>query len=66
MEEMIDKSFYKVFPNVDKKWLITYADVALYGVSRVIEAYSPEVDAKLRIYCFQSEQNYCACVLVKL
>lgn len=66
ISEMIDKSFYNVFPNGDKKWLIAYADVALNGTSRVIESYSPEIDAKLRIYCFQPEQNYCACALVQL
>ena len=28
IEEMLNRSFYKVFPNGDKKWLVAYADVA--------------------------------------
>lgn len=66
IEEMIDNSFYEVFKNGDKKWLVIYADVALNGTSRVIESYSPEIDSQLRIYCYQPEPNYCACALVKL
>lgn len=66
VEEMIDRPFYEVFENGDKKWLITYADVALNGVNRVIESYSPEIDSNLRIYCYQPKQNFCACALMKL
>ena len=28
---MLNRSFYEVFENGDKKWLVTYADVALNG-----------------------------------
>ena len=31
ISEMINRSFYEVFENGDKKWLVTYADVALNG-----------------------------------
>ena len=63
MEEMIDHSFYEVFKNGDRKWLIAYADVALNGVDRIIYDYSPEIDRNLKIYCYQPEEGYCACVL---
>lgn len=66
IDEMIDRSFYEVFENGDKKWLITYADVALNGGKKVIESYSPEIDATLRIYCYQPKPNYCACVLIQI
>lgn len=66
IEEMINKSFYEVFENGDKKWLVAYADVALNGVQRVIESYSPEIGANLRIYCYQPKLNYCACALIKI
>lgn len=66
VEEMVDNSFYKIFKNGDKKWLIIYADVALNGTKRIIESYSPEIDSQLRIYCFQPKPNFCACALVKL
>ncbi len=63
VEEMINRSFYEVFKNGDKKWIVTYADVALNGVQRTIHDYSPEVDKNLTIYCYQPEPGYCACVL---
>ena len=31
VSEMLNHSFYEVFENGDKKWLVTYADVALNG-----------------------------------
>lgn len=65
-EEMINQSFYAVFKEGDKKWLVTYADVALNGRQRVIESYSPEVERNLRIYCHQPKPNFCACALVEM
>ena len=62
VEEMINRSFYEVFKNGDKKWIVTYADVALNGVQRTIHDYSPEVDKNLTIYCYQPEPGYCACI----
>lgn len=66
IDEMIDKSFYEVFENGDKKWLVTYADVALNGGKKIIESYSPEIGANLRIYCYQPKPNFCACTLIKI
>lgn len=66
IDEMLDRSFYEVFENGDRKWLVTYADVALNGVRRTIESYSPEIDANLRIYCYQPKPNFCACMLTKV
>ena len=64
VEEMLNRSFYEVFKNGDRKWLISYADVALNGVQRILHDYSPEIDKNLTIYCYQPEPGYCACVLV--
>lgn len=64
IEEMLNHSFYEVFKNGDRKWLVTYADVALNGVQRVLHDYSPEIDKDLTIYCYQPEHGFCACVLV--
>ena len=64
VEEMLNRSFYEVFKNGDRKWLISYADVALNGVQRTLHDYSPEIDKNLTIYCYQPEPGYCACVLV--
>lgn len=63
-EKMLNHSFYEVFKNGDKKWLITYADVALNGSTRIIHDYSPEIGKDLTIHCYQPEVGFCACVLV--
>lgn len=63
LEKMIGHSFYEVFKNGDKKWLVAYADVALNGVQRIIKDYSPEIEKTLSIHCYQPAQGYCACVL---
>ena len=47
VSEMINRSFYEVFENGDKKWLVTYADVALNGNKRILTDYSPEIDKHL-------------------
>ena len=64
VSEMLNHSFYEVFENGDKKWLVTYADVALNGNKHILRDYSPEIDKTLTIYCFQPASGYCACVLI--
>lgn len=64
VSEMIDRSFYEVFKNGDKKWLVTYADVALNGTKHVIHDFSPEIGQTLTIHCYQPCPGYCACVLI--
>lgn len=64
VSEMINRSFYEVFENGDKKWLVTYADVALNGNKRILTDYSPEIDKHLTIYCYQPIPGYCACILI--
>ena len=64
VSEMLNNSFYKVFENGDKKWLVTYADVALNGTKVILHDYSPEIGKDLSIYCFQPRPGYCACILI--
>ena len=64
VSEMLNNSFYEVFENGDKKWLVTYADVALNGAKVVLHDYSPEIGKDLSIYCFQPHPGYCACILI--
>ena len=64
VSEMLNNSFYEVFKNGDKKWLVTYADVALNGTKVILHDYSPEIGKDLSIYCFQPHQGYCACILI--
>lgn len=63
VEEMLNRSFYEVFRNGDKKWLVAYADVALNGTKRILRDYSSEIGKQLTIYCYQPEPGFCACVL---
>ena len=64
VSEMLNNSFYEVFKNGDKKWLVTYADVALNGKKVILHDYSPEIGKDLSIYCFQPHPGYCACILI--
>ena len=63
LDKMLGHSFYEIFKNGDKKWLVAYADVALNGVQRIIKDYSPEIEKTLSIHCYQPSQGYCACLL---
>ena len=65
LTDMIGRSFYEVFPDGDKKWLISYADVALNGTKRTIRDYNPEIRQNLTIHCFQPDEGFCACLLIK-
>lgn len=64
VSDMVNRSFYEVFKNGDKKWLVTYADVALNGTKHIIHDFSPEIGQTLSIYCYQPGPGYCACVLI--
>ena len=64
VSEMLNNSFYEVFENGDKKWLVTYADVSLNGTKVILHDYSPEIGKELTIYCFQPHPGYCACILI--
>ena len=64
VSEMLNNSFYEVFKNGDKKWLVIYADVALNGTKVILHDYSPEIGKDLSIYYFQPHPGYCACILI--
>lgn len=64
VEEMLNRSFYEVFRNGDRKWLVSYADVALNGTKHTRKDFSPEIGKDLTIYCYQPEPGFCACVLL--
>lgn len=64
VEKMLNRSFYEVFQNGDKKWLVSYADTALNGNPHTLHDYSPEIDKYLTIHCYQPEPSFCACVLI--
>lgn len=63
LQEMLNHSFYKVFPNADKKWLAVYSKVAITGESDSFVDYSPEIKKDLLFKCFQPMQGFCACLI---
>lgn len=63
IDEMLNHSFYKVFPDADRKWLAAYTDVAVNGVYRHIRDYSPEIGKELFVRCYQPAEGFCACLL---
>ena len=65
LAELTDHSFYDIFPNADRKWLVSYANVALNGGTCTIQDYSPEVNKTLTIRCFQPMEGFCACLLLE-
>lgn len=64
VSQMLNRSFYEVFKNGNKKWLVAYADVALNGTKRILNDFSPEIGKQLTIYCYQPEPGFCACILI--
>lgn len=64
LNDMLNRSFYEVFKNGDKKWLIFYADVALNGTTHTFQEFSPEISKHLTIHCYQPEPGFCACILL--
>lgn len=63
IEEMLNHSFYKVFPKADNKWLVAYSNVAVTGEQMSFKEYSPEIGKDLLIQCFQPMEGFCACLL---
>ncbi len=63
IDEMVNHSFYTVFPNADKKWLVTYTDVAINGSYRCIRDFSTEIKKDLFIQCFQPIKGFCGCLI---
>ncbi|MDD2648396.1 MAG: hypothetical protein PHU22_06290 [Eubacteriales bacterium] len=64
VEAILNHSFYEVFKNGDKKWLVICADVAINGTQRTIRDFTPDAGQPLTIYCFQPASGYCACLLI--
>ena len=63
LEQLIDRSFGSVFPNMDAKWLRAYERAALFGETLEIIDYSPEIDTDLKIICFPTFTGHCGCIL---
>lgn len=64
IEQMVDHSFFDLFPNDGLKWVASYADVAINGVQKVIHEYSPKLSKYLSVYCFQIKERFCGCIVL--
>lgn len=65
LEQLIDRSFSSIFPNMDDKWLRVYERTALFGETLEIIDHSPEIDTDLKIICFPTFKGHCGCILFK-
>ncbi|MDD5802815.1 LytTR family transcriptional regulator DNA-binding domain-containing protein [Blautia sp. HCP3S3_H10_1] len=62
--DIVDQSFYQVFPDGDRKLLATYTDVAVNGGKCHMHTYSSHIGKNILIKAFQPLENFCACVLI--
>ena len=63
LEQLIDRAFGSIFPNMDAKWLRVYERTALFGETLEIAYYSPEIDTDLKIISFPTFKGHCGCIL---
>ena len=59
----VDRTYFEVFPQGNRKWLIAFSEVALHGGSKIIEDFKTGL-GPVRVFCFQLEEGFCACALV--
>lgn len=62
-EQLLNKRFFEIFPNADKKWFKYYYPSAYEGKSFTFKDISEEIDVFLKIHCFPVAYGYCGCFL---
>ena len=65
-DDIINKSFYEVFKDSNRKWMVSYADVALNGSKKIISYYLNNSKRKVLAYCYQPYERFCACSLIEV
>lgn len=63
LSEIIGCSFGTLFNNMDRKWLKSYEQAALFGETVRMVDFSPEIDTYLDIVCFPTFNGHCGCIL---
>lgn len=63
-DDIVNKSFYEVFKDSNKKWMVSYADIALNGNKKIISYYLKKSNRKVLAYCYQPYERFCACSLI--
>lgn len=66
LTKLIGSSFSSLFSNMDSKWLKSYERATLYGETREIIDYSPEIDTYLKVICFPTFPGHCGCILFNI
>lgn len=65
-EEALNRSLTEIFHQIDKKWLVIFTDVAVNNTLRTFDLHHPQLDKKVRFYCYQPIEGFCACVMTVL
>lgn len=62
-EELVNKTFFSLFPNAEGKWFKYYYPAAYEGKDSSFEEKSEEIGAYLKIHCFPVKRGYCGCII---
>lgn len=62
----VGKSFMEVFPDADKGWLLTLANVAINGDVKTVVSYSRDRDKHMVARCFRPVDRYVAIITTEL
>ena len=65
IRQMLDHSYYEVFRNADRKWLVKYGDIVKNGGYRSVREYSPEIGKWLNLVAYRVAPGFCACIVVE-
>lgn len=63
VESLLDHSCLELFRDIDRKWLVILADVALNDSVRIIDAFHARLKRHILAYCFQPMPDYCVCFM---
>lgn len=66
LKKLINKSFSKIFDNMDEKWLKSYERTVFYHETIELVDFSPEVNRYIKITCFPTFDGHCGCILLDI
>lgn len=66
LDDLMERTWGRLFPDAGEKLLGAFANIALNGGSRVIEELDSSRKKKTQIICYQPVYGYCACVVQEL
>lgn len=60
--DAIDRSFFELFPEAERKWLSMYNDVAIHGEEHVMRHTDAKTGDRITVYCYRPMSGYCAAI----